>query len=66
MINIKNLLTLFILSISSIALAGEPQVNHKESKYFIGIGAGDGGGAHGGSFNAYRISYQSFLSKNHK
>jgi hypothetical protein len=65
-INIKNLLTLFILSISSIALAGEPQVNHKESKYFIGIGAGDGGGAHGGSFNAYRISYQSFLSKNHK
>lgn len=66
MINSKTLLLLLIFSISSSVLAGGFQINQKQSKLFISLGAGDGGGAHGGSFNAYRVSYQSLLSQNNK
>ena len=62
--NIKTLVVTCTLLFSSIAYAGGPKSNPEDSKYFVGIGAGDGGGAHGGSFNALRISYQSLLSHN--
>ena len=62
--NIKTLVLTCILLFSSIAFAGGTKSNLESSKYFVGIGAGDGGGAHGGSFNALRISYQSLLSNN--
>jgi hypothetical protein len=60
-------LFVLIVSISSLSFAGGYQSSSQENKkYFIGIGAGDGGGAHGGSFNTYRISYQNLLSHNDK
>ena len=62
--NIKTLVVTCTLLFSSIAFAGGTKSNLESSKYFVGIGAGDGGGAHGGSFNALRISYQSLLSNN--
>src|SRR6056300_1621271 len=62
--NIKTLVIACTLLFSSITFAGGTKSNLESSKYFVGIGAGDGGGAHGGSFNALRISYQSLLSNN--
>ena len=64
MIRYKLSFIAFTLLFSSILFAGDSKSGHKNSKYFIGIGAGDGGGAYGGSFNALRISYQSFISHN--
>tara|TARA_B100000035_G_scaffold49812_1_gene38418 strand:+ start:223 stop:798 length:576 start_codon:yes stop_codon:yes gene_type:complete len=53
-----------IFLFSSIIFAGGSKSSVESSKYFVGVGAGDGGGAHGGSFNALRISYQTLLSHN--
>ena len=67
MICTRSFFIMLIVSISSLSFAGGYQNSGQENKkYFFGIGAGDGGGAHGGSFNAYRISYQNLLSHNHK
>ncbi len=64
MSKIKSLFIISILLFSTHNFAGGFQKNNESSKYFIGIGAGDGGGAYGGSFNALRISYQTHLSHN--
>ena len=64
MIRIKTAIVTCALVFSSIAYAGGYKSDLERSKYFIGIGAGEGGGAHGGSFNALRISYHSLLSHN--
>ena len=64
MIRIKTALVTCAFLFSSIAYAGGPNSGQAGSKYFVGIGAGEGGGAHGGSFNTLRISYQSLLSYN--
>jgi len=63
-IKIKNLFILSILLFTTHIFAGGIESNKGNSKYFIGIGAGEGGGAYGGSFNALRISYQTHLSHN--
>ena len=64
MIRIKTAIVTCALLFSFIAYAGGPDTGKEGSKYFIGIGAGDGGGAYGGSFKALRMSYQSLLSHN--
>jgi hypothetical protein len=66
MTSARSFLFIIITSISSLSFAGGYQTGQENKKYFFGIGAGDGGGAHGGSFNAYRISYQNLLSYNDK
>jgi hypothetical protein len=63
-IKIKSLFILSILLFSTHIYSGGFQTNNGSSKYLIGIGSGDGGGAYGGSFNALRISYQTHLSHN--
>ena len=60
MIRIKTAIVTCAFLLSSIAYAGGPNSGQEGSKYFVGIGAGEGGGAHGGSFNALRMSYQKF------
>ena len=64
MIRIKTAIVTCALLFSFIAYAGGPDTGKEGSKYFTGIGAGDGGGAYGGSFKALRMSYQSLLSHN--
>ena len=64
MIHIKTSIVVCALLFSSITHAGGSKSDIEGSKYFVGIGAGEGGGAHGGSFNAVRISYHSLLSHN--
>lgn len=64
MTRIKTIIVTFTLLFSSFAYSGGPNSDIERSKYFIGIGVGEGGGAYGGSFNALRISYQSLLSHN--
>ena len=61
---IKLSFAVFVFLFSSSIFAGGSKSSVENSKYFVGVGAGDGGGAHGGSFNALRISYQSLLSHN--
>jgi len=62
----RSSLFIIIVSISSFSVAGGYQTGQENKKYFFGIGAGEGGGAHGGSFNTYRISYQNLLYYNDK
>ena len=64
MIRIKTAIVTCAFLLSSIAYAGGPNSGQEGSKYFVGIGAGEGGGAYGGSFNALRMSYQTLLSHN--
>ena len=64
MIRIKTIIVTCTLLFTSIAYTGGPKSDLEGSKFFVGIGAGDGGGAYGGSFNVLRISYQSLLSHN--
>ena len=55
-----------ILLLSSFSLKADDidNISSNNSKLFLGVGAGEGGGAHGGSFKAYRLSYQKTLSSN--
>ena len=64
MIRIKTAIVTCAFLLSSIDYAGGPNSGQEGSKYFVGIGAGEGGGAHGGSFNAIRMSYQTLISHN--
>ena len=61
MITIKAAIVTCAFLFSSITYGGGPNSGQEGSKYFIGIGAGEGGGAYGGSFNVLRMSYQSLL-----
>ena len=67
MTKISSILSLILLLSNSAIFAGgtNSSVSNK-SKLFYGIGAGEGGGAHGGSFKSYRLSYQKKLSHNNK
>ena len=67
MTKISSILSLILLLSNSAIFAGgtNSSVSNK-SKLFFGIGAGEGGGAHGGSFKSYRLSYQKKLSHNNK
>ena len=64
MIRFKTAIVTCTLLFSFIAYAGGPDSGQEGSKYFVGIGAGEGGGAYGGSFKAIRMSRQSLLSHN--
>ena len=64
MIRIKTAIVTCALLFSFIAYAGGPDSGQERSKYFVGIGAGEGGGAYGGSFKTLRMSRQSLLSHN--
>jgi hypothetical protein len=67
MTKISSILSLILLlSTSAIFAGGTNSSVANKSKIFFGIGAGEGGGAHGGSFKAYRLSYQKKLSHNNK
>ena len=67
MMKIGSILSLILLlSTSAIFAGGTNSSAPNKSKLFLGIGAGEGGGAHGGSFKAYRLSYQKKLSYNNK
>ena len=57
---------ILLLSTSAIFAGGTNSSVSNKSKLFFSIGAGEGGGAHGGSFKAYRLSYQKKLSHNNK
>jgi len=59
---IKYTLLSFFLVVSIPAMPGG-NINN-DGKYFFGIGVGDGGGLYGGAFNAFRISYQNYISTN--
>tara|TARA_Y200000002_G_scaffold95880_1_gene77483 strand:+ start:695 stop:1231 length:537 start_codon:yes stop_codon:yes gene_type:complete len=49
---------------TSVYAGGNNSSSSSDSRYFFGIGAGDGGGFYGGYFTAYRLSYQKILSHN--
>jgi len=67
MTKISSILSLILLlSTSTIFAGGTNSSVSNKSKLLFGIGSGDGGGAHGGSFKAYRLSYQKKLSHNNK
>ena len=55
---------ILILSTFSLKADEIDNISSKNSKLFFGVGAGEGGGVYGGSFKAYRLSYQKILSRN--
>ena len=56
---------LFLIG-STVNAGGNSSSTTNDSKYFLGIGAGEGGGPYGGYFTAYRLSYQKILSHNNE
>ena len=50
MIRIKTAIVTCAFLFSFTAYAGGPDSEQEGSKYFVGIGAGEGGGVYGGSF----------------
>ena len=53
-----------MLSTFSLKADEIDNISSENSKLFFGVGVGEGGGVYGGSFKAYRLSYQKILSRN--
>lgn len=63
----RSIASIVLLFLASIVSAGGIDNSKSDNfKYFFGIGTGEGGGAHGGSFTAYRLSYQKIITQNEK